>query len=107
MRLTPTLTVTAGTGTASTFVSVQYRTNQGSPWVNATDTAGNVIAYNRQISASLNNPGTVTYDVSASGEYRVFNDQVTGEPCSGGAVNFKLIFGDATYGTSDCNAGPL
>ena len=107
MRLTPTLTVTAGTGTASTFVSVQYRTNQGSPWVNATDTAGNVIAYNRQLSASLNNPGTVTYDVSASGEYRVFNDQVTGEPCSGGAVNFKLIFGDATYGTSNCNAGPL
>ena len=107
MRLTPTLTVTSGTGTASTFFSIQYRPNAQSSWTNATTTAGATIQYNKQLAASNGNPGTITYDVDAIGEYRVFNDQTTGEPCSGGAANFKVIFGDATYGTSNCNAGPL
>ena len=108
MRLTPTLTVTSGTGSATTYVSLQYRPNASSSWTNATDTAGNTISYNRQLAASNGVPGTVTYDVSAVGEYRIFNDLTTGENCQGGgAANFKVIFGDATYGTSNCNAGPL
>ena len=108
MRLTPTLTVTSGTGSATTYVSLQYRQNSSSSWTNATDTNGNTISYNRQLAASLNNPGTVTYDVDAVGEYRIFNDFTTGEICQGGgAANFKVVFGDATYGTSNCNAGPL
>ena len=67
MRLTPTLTVTSGTGSATTYVSLQYRQNSSSSWTNATDTNGNTISYNRQLAASLNNPGTVTYDVDADG----------------------------------------
>ena len=80
MRLTPTLTVTSGTGTASTFFSIQYRPNAQSSWTNATTTAGATIQYNKQLAASNGNPGTITYDVDAIGEYRVFNDQTTGEP---------------------------
>ena len=51
---------------------------------------------------------SVTYDVDAVGEYRIFNNRVGGEPCgNGGAANFKVVFGDATYGNSNCSAGPL
>ena len=108
LRLQPTLTVTGGTGTATTFVSLQYRTiNPTGSWTNATDTAGNTIQYNQQLSASNGFPSSVTYDVDAVGEYRIFNNRVSGEPCSGGAANFKVVFGDATYGNSNCSAGPL
>tara|TARA_Y100001937_G_scaffold701_1_gene846 strand:+ start:3174 stop:7382 length:4209 start_codon:yes stop_codon:yes gene_type:complete len=109
MRLQPTLTVTGGTGTATTFVSLQYRTiNPTGSWTNATDTAGNTIQYNQQLSASNGFPMSVTYDVDAVGEYRIFNNRVGGEPCGGaGAANFKVVFGDATYGNSNCSAGPL
>ncbi len=109
MRLQPTLTVTGGTGTATTRVSLQYRTiNPTGSWTNATDTAGNTIEYNQQLSASSGFPMSVTYDVDAIGEYRIFNNSVTGEPCGGaGAANFKVVFGDATYGNSNCSAGPL
>ena len=109
LRLQPTLTVTSGTGTATTFVSLQYRTiNPTGSWTNATDTAGNTIQYNQQLSASNGFPMSVTYDVDAVGEYRIFNNRVGGEPCgNGGAANFKVVFGDATYGNSNCSAGPL
>ena len=109
MRLQPTLTVTGGTGTATTYVSLQYRTiNPTGSWTNATDTAGNTIEYNQQLSASSGFPMSVTYDVDAVGEYRIFNNRVGGEPCGGaGAANFKVVFGDATYGNSNCSAGPL
>ena len=108
MRLTPTLTCTAGNESATTFYSLQYRTiNPTGSWTNATDTAGNTINYNLQLSATNGFPGSTTHDVSAVGEYRIFNNITTGENCAGGAANFKVVFGDATYGTSDCNAGPL
>lgn len=108
MRLTPTLTCTAGNESATTFYSLQYRTiNPTGSWTNATDTAGNTINYNLQLAATNGFPGSTTHDVSAVGEYRIFNNITTGENCAGGAANFKVVFGDATYGTSDCNAGPL
>ena len=106
MNIIPTLS-TNTTG-VTIYHAIQYRATPSSDWVSAVDTS-NTVMNARQLTASSGNPGTETKVFDVVGEYRVISTAISGEGCpltGGQEANFYVNFGDSTYGTSDCAAGP-
>ena len=106
MNIIPTLS-TNTTG-VTIYHAIQYRATPSSDWVSAVDTS-NTVMNARQLTASSGNPGTETKVFDVVGEYRVISTAISGEGCpltGSQEANFYVNFGDSTYGTNDCAAGP-
>tara|TARA_R110002167_G_scaffold8141_2_gene37764 strand:- start:12085 stop:15039 length:2955 start_codon:yes stop_codon:yes gene_type:complete len=105
MTITPNL-IRTGAGSVTCNATIQYRVNAGASWTQAVDTGGNTIT-NIPLEGSNGSPGTASKNFDITGEYRVFTTNVTGEGCGSGTVELYVAFGDTTYGSANCDLGPL
>ena len=114
MFLKPILTTTCASEDATISFTVEFRSGISSTWGLATcdvgspaQPAGGGMSANIPLSTAGTNEKQ--YNFSQIGEYRVWTTNMSGLACSPvcGLNQFKVLYGDATYGTSNCSLGPL